>query len=125
MQQDRNVSPDPLFENSEGGFSLPQSAHFRPAVPANGEGAGDLLSEDDRGLAGSDKLKSDRPEVPDILFPFPFTRRAERLAREAGGPDGSIVAPSGPTQGIAPDADPREEVDLSLSCQVGRSKIDN
>ena len=45
---------------------------------------------------------------------------AERLARAASRPDGSVVGPSGLAQGIPPDADPCEEVALVETKKVIR-----
>jgi hypothetical protein len=45
---------------------------------------------------------------------------AERLARATSRPDGPVVGPSGLAQGVAPDADPCEEVTLVETKKVIR-----
>ena len=82
---------------STSGFSSPHPLHTRLS---DDEAAGDLLSEDDRGLAGSDEPVEDRPEVPFVVETFALSRRAERLAGAAPGPDGPCVVPSGPAKGV-------------------------
>lgn len=50
-------------------------------------------------------------------------RRREGRAGAGAGPDGSVVGPSGETQGAAPDADACEEVALGIPPQIVGSNI--
>lgn len=56
--------------------------------------------------------------MPLVSKPSARTCRAERLARAATGPDGSVVGPAGESQGEGPAADPGEEVALGEFAQV-------
>ena len=51
---------------------------------------------------------------------FLLARGAERLARATSRPNGPVVGPSGSAQGVAPDADPSEEVTLVETKKVIR-----
>ena len=84
-----------------------------------------LLSHDDRGPTGADKLKEDGPEVALVFLRFAFPGDGEGLARGAACPQGSVVGPPGEACGVAPSADPGEEVALGKSGQFGRLNIDN
>ena len=85
--------------------------------------ARNLLSKNDIRSALLDEPVEGWPEVPLVSKPSAFARRAERLARARAGPDWLVVAPSGAAQGVGPDADPGEEVDLDELSQVVRVKV--
>jgi len=87
--------------------------------------ARNLLSKDDWRAALCDEPMEVRPEVPLVVEPLALARRAERLAGAGAGPDRAVVGPSGEAEGVAPDADPCEEMALSESVEVIRSNIDN
>ena len=80
--------------------------------------ARNLLAKDDRRAALLDEEMPCRPEVPLVSKPLSLACRAERLARETGGPDGSIVGPSGIAEGVGPDADSGAEMDLGEGSNV-------
>jgi hypothetical protein len=63
------------------------------------------------------------PKVPDIIKPFSFACRAERLAWAGAGPHRPVVGPSGAAQGVGPDANSCEEVALSKSSKFGWNDI--
>jgi hypothetical protein len=52
--------------------------------------------------------------VPLVSKPAASACFAERLAWAASSPNRSVVGPSGETERVAPDADPGEEVALSI-----------
>lgn len=52
-------------------------------------------------------------------------RDTERLARAGSGPNGSVVGPSGETEGVGPSADAREEMALGEAIEVRRGDIVN
>jgi hypothetical protein len=56
--------------------------------------------------------------VPLVSKPSAFACRAERLARTGAGPYWPVVGPSEGAQSVAPDADPGEEVALSISSKL-------
>jgi hypothetical protein len=84
-----------------------------------------LLSHDDRGTAGSDEVKEDRPEVALVRLARAFSGNGKRLAGAGSGPDRPVVWPSGETEGEAPPSDPGEEVALGEGSKVIRCHIDN
>jgi hypothetical protein len=60
-----------------------------------------------------------------IFLASAFACRAERLARTGTSPNRSVVAPSGGSQGMAPNADAGEEVALGETAQVAWVDIFN
>lgn len=85
--------------------------------------ARNLLSKNDVRSALLNEPVEGWPEVPLVSKPAAFACRAERLARAGAGPDWLVVSPSGASQGVGPDADPGEEVDLDELPQVFRVKV--
>jgi hypothetical protein len=75
----------------------------------------DLLAKDDPRAALADEMEPRRPQMPLVSKPRSAACRAERLARAGAGPDGSVIGPTGVSQGVGPDADPCEEMALSVS----------
>lgn len=71
-----------------------------------------LLAKNDRRAALFDEPVEGGPKVPLVSKPAAFACRAEGLARARAGPDRPVVGPSGAAQGVGPDADAGEEVDL-------------
>jgi hypothetical protein len=84
-----------------------------------------LFSHEDRGPTGADKLKEDGPEVALVFLRFAFPGDGEGLARAGACPQGPIVGPPGEACGVAPSADPGEEVALCVSAQVFWSHVAN
>lgn len=87
--------------------------------------ARNLLSKDDWRMALADEPMKLGPEVTLVVEPLAFARCTERLARAGASPDGSVVRPSGETEGVGPDADPGEEVALGVALEVARSHVPN
>lgn len=58
--------------------------------------------------------------MPFVGLAFLFSRRRERLAGAASGPDGFIVRPSRKPERAGPSSDAREEMMLSVSFKVIR-----
>jgi hypothetical protein len=84
-----------------------------------------LFSHEDRGPTGADKLKEDGPEVALVFLRFAFPGDGEGLAGGAACPQRPVVRPSGEACGVAPSADPGEEVALIEASKVVRLNIDN
>jgi hypothetical protein len=84
-----------------------------------------LLSNDDCRFALFDEVVEGWPQVPLVIKPSSFACRAERLARTGTGPNKSVVAPSGRSQGMAPNADTGKEVALGETAQVAWVDIFN
>jgi hypothetical protein len=82
-----------------------------------------LLSKDNLRAALSDEVEPRRPEMPLVCKPSALTCRAERLARAATSPNGSIVRPSGKTKGVAPDSDASEVMALGVAAYVVRGNV--
>ena len=76
------------------------------------ERARNLLSKHDWRAALRDKALPDGPEVALVVKACLLSGGAKWLAGATSGPDRSVVGPSGAAQGVAPDADAREEVAL-------------
>ena len=76
------------------------------------ERARNLLSKDNWRAALRDEALPDGPEVPLVVEACLLSGGAERLAGAGAGPDRSVVGPSCSPQGVAPYADPGEEVAL-------------
>ena len=57
--------------------------------------------------------------MPLVSKPISFACRAERLARTTTGPDRSVIAPAGASQGVAPHTDTGEEMTLGITGEVG------
>jgi hypothetical protein len=84
-----------------------------------------LLSKDDCRLALFDEVVEGWPQVPLVIKPSAFACRAERLARTGTSPNGSVVAPSGRSQGMAPNANTGKKVALGETAQVAWVDIFN
>jgi hypothetical protein len=84
------------------------------------ESTRNLLSKDDWRAALVNEPEPDGPEVSFIVKAFLLSCGAEGLARATARPDGAVVGPSGAAQGVAPDADPGEEVTLVETKKVIR-----
>jgi len=84
-----------------------------------------LLSHEDSGPTGADKLKEDGPEVAFVLLRLALPGDGEGLAGGASGPQRSFVGPSGEAGGKAPASDPSEEVGLGVAPEVVRSHVEN
>ncbi len=84
-----------------------------------------LLSKHCCRPALADEVEESWPEVPLIVKPSSFTCRAERLARARTSPHGSIIRPSGKSQGVSPPANPCEEMTLSITAQVSGLNVLN
>jgi hypothetical protein len=82
--------------------------------PAKAVFARNLLSNADWRAALADEPMEVGPEVPLVSKPCSCACRAERLARAGACPDWPVVGPSGTAQGVAPYADPGEEVALGV-----------
>lgn len=76
------------------------------------ERARNLLSKDDWRAALANEAIPDGPEVALVVKAALLSCGAEGLAGAASRPDGAVVRPTGAAQGVAPDADPCEEVAL-------------
>jgi hypothetical protein len=50
--------------------------------------------------------------VPFVVEAFAFARDRERLARAGTGPEGDVVGDSGEAEGVAPDSNAGERVEL-------------
>jgi hypothetical protein len=84
-----------------------------------------LLSHEDSGPTGADKLKEDGPEVALVFLRFAFSGNGEGLAGGAACPQRPFVGPSGKACSVAPSTDPGKEVALIEASEVVRSNIDN
>jgi len=97
-------------------FSLQISADsVEPTVASRSR---NLLSHDDRGPAGTDEAMKVRPQMPWIICSETFSRRAERLAGAASGPEGGVVRPSSKSSCDGPETASGEEMDLGEACKV-------
>ena len=81
-----------------------------------------------RGGAGTestsgDELEPSRPQVALIVEGLSFARSRERLAGAGPGPDGSVIGPSGESQGAGPATDTGEEMELGERFEVIRGEI--
>jgi hypothetical protein len=63
--------------------------------------------------------------MPLVSKPISFACRGERLARATSSPDGAVVAPSCPSQGVGPNADAGKEMALCESGKVAWFDIFN
>jgi hypothetical protein len=70
-------------------------------------------------LALIDEPEPGGPKVPLVIKPCSFARRAERLAWAGASPDGTVVGPTGLTECVTPDPDPREKMALSVRFEIG------
>jgi hypothetical protein len=74
--------------------------------------ARNLLTKDCSRFELADEMFAGGPEVPLVSKPSAFACDAERLARETGGPDWSVVGPAALPEGVAPDANSGAEMNL-------------
>lgn len=95
---------------------------FQPLInivkPPMGNRACNLLSKDCWRATLADEAEPAGKEVALIAFAFLLTGRGERLAWSAACPHGSVIWPSGETEGKAPSADTGEEVALGVVFKV-------
>lgn len=82
--------------------------------PREASRACNLLAKHDCRSALADETEPPGPQVSLVGVSKPLARSGERLARAASGPNGSVVCHPGKSQGVAPPADPREEVRLPI-----------
>jgi hypothetical protein len=83
--------------------------------PLKAVAACNLLAKDDCRAALRDETEQVRPEVALVAETVSLACGAEGLTWAASCPNRSIVGPSGLSQRVRPDADPREEMALSVS----------
>jgi hypothetical protein len=93
--------------------------------PAEAVLACNLLSKDNWRMALADEPMKLGPEVALVGKSGSLSGGAEWLAGTGASPDGSVVRPSGETEGVGPDADPGEEVALGVALEVARSHVPN
>jgi hypothetical protein len=82
--------------------------------------ARNLFAKDNWRSALADETVEIRPKVPLVGESSTFSGGAEGLTRAGAGPDGTVIGPSGKTQGVGPDADAGEEMALRETCEVRR-----
>ena len=63
------------------------------------------------------------PQVSSIGMAFPLSSARKRLTGNGAGPDGQLVGPSGEPEGMAPTADPGEEMTLGVAFEVIRRNL--
>lgn len=85
--------------------------------------ARNLLPKKDVRAALAEEMEEGWPEVPLVSSPSAAACRGERLAGTARGPDGTLVGPSGETEGSGPAADAGEEMELSVLAEIVGSDI--
>jgi len=93
--------------------------------PCPSNRAFNLFAKNELRAALADEPVEGGPQVPLVVKPSAAACAAERLARAAGGPDGTIVWPTGVSQGVGLDADAGEEVALVVASEIIRGNIDN
>ena len=93
--------------------------------PSESVFAFNLLAKDDARFALVDEPEPGGPEMPLVSNPISFARRAERLAGARACPDGPVVRPARESKGIAPYADPGEEVALGVGHNIAWVDIFN
>jgi hypothetical protein len=77
-----------------------------------------LLAKDDVRAALRDEAEEVGPEVSLVVEASSLAGGAERLTWTRAGPNRTVICPPGAAQGVAPDADPGEEVALGVSLKV-------
>jgi hypothetical protein len=87
--------------------------------------SGNLFSEDDSWSAGFNEPVPFRPEVALVFKAKFFPCIRERLAGTTSGPDWPVVGPSGKSECVTPDPNPREEMTLGVSGEISRPNIVN
>jgi hypothetical protein len=60
-----------------------------------------------------------------VVMALSLSSDRKRLTWTGAGPDGTVVWPSGKSEGVGPAADPGEEVALGVSGNVSSGNIDN
>jgi hypothetical protein len=93
--------------------------------PAEAVLARNLLSKDNWRAALCNEPEELWPEVSGVGKAGSLSGCAKRLAGAASGPDWAVVGPPGEAQGVAPDADPGEEVALNVRSKVIWRYINN
>ena len=87
--------------------------------PSEAVRACNLLAKDRARTLLGDEPVCGGPEVAIVKYPCATACLAERLARAGDCPHGAIVAPSSQPESVRPEADAGEEVDLSVSVEIG------
>lgn len=85
--------------------------------------ARNLLAKDDVRAALLDEMMERGPKVPLVIEPAAFACRAERLAGAGAGPDRAVVSPSSKAQGVRPDSNASEGVELGEAGDVVGFKV--
>lgn len=85
--------------------------------------ARNLLSKDDWRAALLDEAEPGGPEVAGVVEGPARAGLGERLTGAAPRPDRSVVGPAGEAEGVGPDADAGEGVELNDILQVLRSNV--
>lgn len=77
-----------------------------------------LLSKNDWRFTLSDEFKEVREQVSFVLFSKSLPCNAERLTREACGPDRSIIWPSRKLQGVVPSSNSGKPMDSLCRAKI-------
>jgi hypothetical protein len=80
--------------------------------------ARNLFAKDDVRAALRDEVEEGGPEVALVVETSTLAGGAERLTWARTGPNRTLVTPPGAAQGMAPDADPGEEMALGITTKV-------
>jgi hypothetical protein len=83
----------------------------------------DLLSEDDRRMAGFDEPSHFGPEMASVCCPETFACNREGLAGRRPAPDRPVLRPPCETQGVGPSENAAEEVALGEASEVIRGNV--
>jgi hypothetical protein len=86
--------------------------------PGKGSRAANLLANNDPRARLSDEPEELGPEVALVGSPTLGTGDAEGLAGARSGPDWAVVWPAGAPEGVGPDCNSAEHVDLSKPSKV-------
>jgi hypothetical protein len=77
-----------------------------------------LLAKDDVRATLRDETEEVGPEVTGVVEASALAGGAERLTWTRAGPNRTLVTPSSRAQGVAPDADPGEEMALGITLKI-------
>jgi hypothetical protein len=102
---------------------LQVKAYSRQPLPASR--ASNLLPKRHWRLALGDEAVKSGPEVALVGSASLLPCDRNWLAWARAGPDGAIVGPAGEAEGVAPEADPGEEVALGVASEIAGTDIDN
>jgi len=81
-----------------------------------------FANDSERALLADEPMRG-RPEMAIVSEPAATACRAERLAGAGHCPDGAIVAPASQPEGVGPESNACEEVDLGVAVEVGGQDI--